>query len=182
MYGMVNKAVREMVLSKFSEATWDEVRSRAGAPHTFVAFEQYDDAVTYALVAAASEVLEMDPTTVLRSFGQYWVTHVATKSYGDLMDRTGKSFLSFMKNLDQMHSRVAGTFPGYQPPSFRVKETGEDTIELDYYSQREGLLPFVEGLLTSLATHFSTEIEIRHVPDDEHPMPSKRMVVTYRSI
>ena len=179
MYGMVNQAVRGLVTSAFGDETWEKIYTQAGSPDTFIDFEQYDDAVTYNLVAASSEVLELDAATVLRTFGNYWVKEVATVRYADLLDRTGTDFLSFLQGLDHMHSRIKVSFPNYQPPSFRVKETSPGNLEVDYYSEREGLLPFVEGLLEGLSKHFDVDITLEHVPDESHPMPCKRMLLSY---
>ena len=139
MYGMVNKAVRGLVIENFSEETWQKIRSIADAPDNFVAFEQYDDAVTYNLVGAAVEVLNMPAEDVLKAFGDYWIRRVATVSYAELMDKTGNNFVGFVQNLDHLHSRIKATFPGYTPPSFRVKHIDDHHFWLDYYSNREGL-------------------------------------------
>ena len=180
MYGMVNKAVRGLVLEQFGEDAWKAIYGKADAPENFDAFHQYDDAVTYGLVGAAAEVLELPANTILYAFGEYWVLKVAAKSYADLLDTTGTDFLSFVKGLDQMHSRIKVTFPNYRPPSFRVKVLADDKFQLDYYSDREGLLPFVDGLMHGLATHFEQKIEFLTIPDDQHGMPCKRMEVSYR--
>ena len=180
MYGMVNRAVRGLVLEQFGEEAWRKIHEKADAPPTFDAFKQYDDAVTYGLVGAATEILELPAETILHAFGEYWVLKVATQSYTDLMDRTGTDFLAFVQGLDQMHSRIKMTFPGFRPPSFRITVRAEDRFYMDYYSEREGLLPFVEGLLSGLATHFEQKITVQQISDDQHPMPCKRMEVTYR--
>jgi hypothetical protein len=52
-------------------------------------------------------------------------------------------------------------------------------VQIDYYSHRKGLIEFVHGLLQGLADHFNETIAIEHLPDDSHPMPCKRMLVTY---
>ena len=143
--------------------------------------QTYDDDITYNLVGAAVEVLQIDAHTVLQTFGKYWVSDVATKHYASLMDNTGISFVDFVKNLDHMHQRIRTTFPDYNPPSFRVIDLDNDRIQVDYYSIREGLLPFVEGLFEGLAIHFKTEISIAHQPDDSHPLPCKRMIVHYKT-
>lgn len=180
MYGMVNQSVRGLVLEQFGEDAWTSIHEKADAPEKFDAFRQYNDTITYELVGAASEVLEIPAETILYAFGEYWVLSVATKSYADLMDKTGTDFLTFVKGLDQMHSRIRATFPNFSPPSFRVQVLAEDRFQLDYYSDREGLLPFVEGLMHGLATHFEQEIEILATPDEQHGMPCKRMEVSYR--
>jgi hypothetical protein len=179
MYGMVNKALRGLVLERFGKETWESVREEAGAPEDFESFKKYDDSITYGLVGAAEGVLEVPAEKLLHDFGKYWVLKVALDSFADLMSRVGTDFPSFLKGLDQMHSRMTVTFPGYSPPSFRVEAKSEDSVQLDYYSDREGLVPFVEGLLHGLGTHFGQKIRVRQIPDDSHPMPCNRMVVTY---
>jgi hypothetical protein len=182
MYGMVNQAVRGLVLEQFGQDAWKNIHEKAGAPENFDSFNNYDDAITYGLVGAATEVLELPAEKILFAFGEYWVLKVAAQSYADLMDKTGTDFLSFVKGLDHMHSRIKVTFPNYKPPSFRVEALAEDRFQLDYYSDREGLLPFVEGLMHGLATHFEQKVEIRQVSDADHPMPCKRMEVSYHPV
>ena len=177
MYGMVNEAVRGLVLESFGEDTWTQIHTKAGTPNLFVPMESYDDAVTYNLVGAATEVLGLDAEAILKTFGLYWVESVATKHYADMMNQTGFTFHEFLSNLDSMHQRMKSTFPHYQPPSFRVLRKGPQLLQVDYYSKREGLLPFVEGLLCGLSKHFNEPIEIKRVPDDAHPLPCKRMLI-----
>jgi hypothetical protein len=179
MYGMVNQAVRGLVLDRFGEEMWEKIYTHAGTSKSFLDFEQYDDSVTYDLVGAASVMLELDAATVLRTFGCYWVTHVAVVRYTDLLDRSGTDFLAFLKGLDHMHSRIGVSFPNYRPPSFRIKELEEGLLQVDYYSEREGLLPFVEGLFQGLSDHFNVRLALEHVPDTDHPMPCKRLLLHY---
>ena len=121
----------------------------------------------------------MPAETILRTFGVYWVRSVASVHYADLMQQTGQGFGDFVKNLDHMHQRIRATFPGFKPPSFRVLDVSDQTIQMDYYSSREGLLPFVEGLLDGLAQHFNVTLSVSHVPDASHPLPCKRMLVEW---
>ena len=181
MYGMVNAAVRGLVLESFGEEAWRRIHTKADAPESFVPMEAYDDAVTYGLVGAAVEILDLPAETILQSFGEYWVLKVANVHYADLMSKTGTNFVDFLTNLDNMHQRIRTTFPNFRPPSFRVKVLDEKCFQLDYYSEREGLLPFVEGLLSGLAQHFDITINVEHVPDDSHRLPCKRMMVGHAS-
>jgi hypothetical protein len=180
MYGMVNKAIRGLVLEQHGRDNWDLICRQANSPESFDSFSEYDDAVTYNLVGAASEILETPGEKILYIFGVYWVESVATKSYKEIMSVEVNNFYSFLLGLDKMHSGMRHIFPNYSPPSFRVKSEGDASLQLDYYSEREGLLPFVEGLLQGLATHFKVEIQVRHIPDDQHPTPCKRMLISYQ--
>jgi hypothetical protein len=177
MYGMVNKAVRGFVLKTFDEATWTRIHTKANVDSDFVAMEAYDDDVTYNLVGAANSELGLEVYDILFGFGLYWVSDIATVSYSEVMDKSGVNFTDFVKNLDHLHERIRTSFPNYRPPSFRVLSKSNKVLQVDYYSHREGLLPFVEGLFSGLAKHFNETISISHIPDDTHPMPCKRMLV-----
>ncbi len=179
MYGLVNKAVKGLVLDQFGEETWEKIRLKAQSPDDFVAMQGYEDALTYSLVGAAVEVLQLDAEAILHAFGEYWVLKIAAASYTDLMNTTGSDLYSFLQNLDAMHSRIKVSMPNLNPPSFRVKKLGDDLIQVDYFSQRDGLLPFVVGLLHGLSKHFQQAIEIEHIPQSMNPRPSKRMKVKY---
>lgn len=179
MYGMVNQSIRGLVVDNFGEEKWELISGKADSPKDFAALDSYDDDITYRLVGAASEVLELEPAAILQTFGRYWVEKIALAQYPSLMSKTGTSFERFIGNLDHMHSRIKATFPNYKPPSFRVKPLSEGCFLVDYYSEREGLLPFVEGLLEGVGKHFEVNVTLEHIPDDDHPMPCKRMKLLY---
>lgn len=47
MYGMVNRAVRDMVVARFGTEAWTQIHSKAAAPPDFEKMQPYDDGVTY---------------------------------------------------------------------------------------------------------------------------------------
>ena len=147
MYGLVNKAVESLVLSKFGQDTWDIICEKANISGPIISMKSYDDQVTYDLVGACVEVLEMSVEDVLHTFGEYWVLDVAVVNYSSLMNAHGMGFVEFVKNLDQMHSRIQMTFDNLNPPSFQCQELDAETIKISYFSERPGLTHFVVGLL-----------------------------------
>lgn len=70
---------------------------------------------------------------------------MATAHYESIMTRSGQNFVDFVKNLDHMHQRIRVTFPNYNPPSFRVKVLAPGQLQVDYYSDRAGLLPLLRA-------------------------------------
>jgi hypothetical protein len=128
-----------------------------------VSNEAYDDALTYRLVAAASEVLSLPPREVLFRFGQYWVLTTAREGYGELLDATGRTFPEFLRNLPSFHTRVVLLLPKLRPPTFTILEETDHSRRLRYESDRAGLAPFVEGLLSGLAQLYMARLEVSHV-------------------
>ena len=163
MYGLVNKAVQDLVCSRFGEETWQAIKQKAKVDDAmFVSMEAYPDQVTYSLVGAASEVLKLTPDEILKAFGEHWILYTAREGYGDVLRMGGSSFLSFVQNLDNLHARVGLSFPELRPPEFRCSDIEPGSVRLHYYSTREGLGAMVIGLLEGLGKMFNTELTIEH--------------------
>ncbi len=122
MYGLVNKAIEDMVCSNYGEKVWQEIKQKADLGlETFVSMEGYPDDVTHRLVKAASEVLQISADDIMEAFGEYWVKYTAQEGYGEMLDMSGDTLPEFLENLDDMHARVGVIFPRLQPPSFEVE-------------------------------------------------------------
>src|SRR6185437_8668564 len=159
MYGLINKAVRDLVLSKFGEAKWEEICRKAAVTETdFVSMEKYPDETTYRLVGAASEVLNTPAEDVLELFGEYWTVYSAEAGFGHMLEFAGNNLVDFLRNLDNMHTRIALTFPKLDPPSFRVSDITDSSLTLHYYSKRPGLAPLVVGMVKGLGKRFNTPV------------------------
>ena len=164
MYGMVNKAIEQMVCAKHGEEVWETIKVKAEVEvEVFISNESYDDDVTYRLVAAASSVLGLPAETVLKGFGRYWVLETAQKGYGALMRSSGKNLAEFLVNLDHMHTRVKLMFPKLIPPRIECHAVTSSSLQLRYFSHRPGLAPFVIGLVEGLGEMFSTPAEVEQI-------------------
>jgi hypothetical protein len=162
----VNRAIEEMVRRDHGDALWEAVRLRAGVEEdVFVTNQPYPDELTYALVAAASEVSGRPAADVLHDFGRYWVLDTAVAHYGYLMKASGRTLREFLLNLPNFHTRVTLMLPKLVPPEFDCTDVGEHALKLHYRSRRAGLLPFVEGLVQGLGELHRTRVHVTHLPE-----------------
>lgn len=167
MYGLVNKAVEQMVCSHFNPETWEAIKQHAGVDiSTFVSLRPYPDDITYQLVDSAHHTVGLSHADILRAFGRYWVLYTATEGYGELLNVTGRTFEEFMENLPNLHTRVSFSYPQLVPPTFDT-EPFEGGVLVHYYSDRQGLAPMVVGLLEGLAERFQTLIAIEMIASRE---------------
>ncbi|MCH2180921.1 MAG: heme NO-binding domain-containing protein [Mariniblastus sp.] len=167
MYGLVHRAIRDMVLTHHGPQVWEQIRSESGVgDDAFLAMQSYDDAIVLQLVAAASKVLDISQAECLDVFGQFWVLDTAVKHYGNILDSFGDEIWEFLGNLNKLHDRISSTFQGYDAPSFQLETSEDGTHLLHYRSSRQGLTPFVIGLLKGLAQHFDTELVITVVAEE----------------
>jgi Haem-NO-binding len=164
MYGLVNRAIEQLVVSIKGPDAWAHVCQMAQWPDEgFVALQVYDDAVTYRLVGAVSQELNMPPDQVLRAFGEYWILYTAEQGYGAMLASCGSNLRDFLYGMNHMHARIETTMRDVRTPNFDIKDLSDDDLELTYESEREGLAPMVEGLLTGLAKRFGQTIDVQHV-------------------
>jgi hypothetical protein len=180
MYGMVNKAIADLVCSGFGEDKWEEIKAKAAIDiDFFISNESYPDEITYKLVGSASEVLGLPPAKILEVFGEHWVLKTATDGYGDLMDAGGATLPEFLENLPNFHTRIVMMMPRLQPPRFEVSDRTNNSLRLHYHTHRPGLSPFVVGLLRGLATRFDTVIEIKHAAVKDAGAEHDEFVITW---
>jgi Haem-NO-binding len=181
MYGLVNKAIADMVRSKFGEATWQEIRQKAAVENdTFLSMEGYPDDVTHRLVKAGSHVLGLTPAQIMQAFGEFWVQFTATEGYGELMDMSGDDLPEFLQNLDNLHARVGISFPQLKPPSFESREENDHELTLEYRSEREGLAPMVLGLVKGLGDRFDTEVDVSQTKSRENGADHDEFLIKYK--
>ena len=161
MYGLVNKAIEDLVCSGHGEETWEKIKSKAGVEvDVFVSNEGYPDEITYKLVGAASEVLGISSEEILHAFGEHWVLYTGREGYGELFEAAGNSFKEFLVNLPNFHTRVTLAYPHLVPPKFKCTNVTDSSLTLHYYSEREGLAPMVAGLLSGLGKKYDTAVKV----------------------
>lgn len=163
MYGIVNKALHDLIVGEYGEAVWQEIKSRAEVDvEVFIGTQGYPDSVTYSLVGAASEVLGRSAEELLETFGKHWVLKTAPEVYPDLIQSGGKTLREFLVNLPNFHARVALILPHLEPPEFACTDVAKDSLTLHYYSKREGLAPLVKGMIVALGDMYGSPVSIVH--------------------
>lgn len=162
MYGIVNKAIQDLVIENFGQQTWDAVKARSGiAIDFFLSNEPYDDDITYQLAAAVAEETNLPLPEVMHAFGEWWVLRTGKEKYGGLMEAGGAGLKEFLVNLPVFHNRVMLIYPKLTPPEFRVSNITDNSIHLHYFSKRKGLQEFVGGLLSGIAKMYDTPAQIQ---------------------
>ena len=164
MYGIVNKAIEELVTANFGADKWEAIKLRSGIDvDFFISSEPYDDAITFKLAQAVSEEMGMTLSAVLVAFGEWWVVKTTKDKYGGLMEAGGDNLKEFLINLPLFHNRVMLIYPKLTPPEFKISDVTENSINLHYFSKREGLQDFVRGLIQGLGIMYDTPVKINSI-------------------
>ena len=74
MYGIVNKAIEDLVVANFGLEKWEAIIERSGIEvDFFISNEAYDDEITFKLALAVAEEMNMPINEVLIAFGEWWI-------------------------------------------------------------------------------------------------------------
>lgn len=179
MYGLVNKAVEQLVKVNFGEEKWQEIAKKAGVEQTFIMMKPYPDQVTFDLVAAASEVLETPPKDILEAFGEHWIQFTVDEGYGKTMSLYGDSVSEFLKNMDDLHAQIRLSFPELRPPKISCEQKPNGQLVVSYESERAGLAPMLVGLVRGLGKRFSTPVEVEYLASTQTDSISEKFLVTF---
>lgn len=161
MYGIVNNAIEDLVRENFGDENWETVlkKSNIGVDY-FLNSQSYDDAVTYALAEAVSEVNKIPIGDVFLAFGEWWVLRTSQERYGQLMAEGGSNLKEFLLNLPNFHNRLTLLYPNLTPPEFKVSNVKMHSLYLHYYSNRIGLQEFVRGLIYGLGKLYNVPVNV----------------------
>jgi len=162
LYGIINNAFRAYVIAERDEETWQDIALKARIDACeFAGMQPYDDAVTMAIVVETAKRLGIEADDLLRVVGRSWLDFTQTTPLASLSHAPGSDSISFIENLDAMHSRLRAALPEMQAPSFTIERLGSGRISITYFSDRDGLFAFVEGLLLGVSDYFDETLDIK---------------------
>ncbi|XP_076089939.1 guanylate cyclase soluble subunit beta-2-like [Mytilus galloprovincialis] len=120
--------------------------------------------------------------TVLEEFGEYFVQYCFRHGYDQLLRTLGKDFISFIQNLDTLHSYLARTYTQLRFPSFRCERRNAESVNLHYLTERTGLHPLVIGLAKAVSRDIynqTAEMEVESISTHESDTGSEREHVVF---
>ncbi|XP_030312157.1 guanylate cyclase soluble subunit beta-2 [Calypte anna] len=179
-YGFINTCLKSLVIEKYGEETWEELRLQAGVQDSFLTFEVYKDDITMQLIDKACKILGVPADMVLREFGQYFFEFCKRSGYDHMLRTLGGNLYEFIENLDALHSYLSISYQEMNAPSFRVEKNEDGSMHLHYYSDRRGLCHIVPGIIGAAALDFfniEISMEIVNQKEEEERTGKKEHIV-----
>ncbi|GAB0092356.1 Guanylate cyclase [Sergentomyia squamirostris] len=145
----------------------------------FLVRQIYDDEITYNLIGAAVEILEIPADAILELFGKTFFEFCQDSGYDKILQVLGATPRDFLQNLDALHDHLGTLYPGMRAPSFRCTES-ESGLKLHYYSERPGLEHIVIGIVKAVASKLhGVDVEIQIIKRKGEPIESDESKETH---
>jgi len=160
MKGVIVACLREVVVDGFGEDKWEAVLDRAGMPTdtTYLPIADVDDAQVMDLVQHTCDVLGITQQQAADAFGRQWACEYAPKMYGAYFMGIN-SAKEFLLKLDDIHVSTTRALLNARPPRFDYEDVDQNTLIMEYKSQRS-LMPFFVGLVRGLAEHYDETVQV----------------------
>jgi len=156
MYGFVAEALVEWLQTRDNAdeeiAKILELAAERGVDTDITFNTAQPDDETLICVAVSAEVTGLTVEEVLFQTGLYQLPPLIRKGYLPLAQSLGDDFFMLCRNLDTMHMNFANVYPSMSGPSINAFRNEDNTILMQYFSSRDGIRPYLWGLLTAVAS------------------------------
>lgn len=158
MHGLVNRSLQCFLRDTYGGDLWDAVARKAGiGPDGFEAMQQYDDALTDAVLAMAAQRLAKPPEALLEDLGAYLVSLEPLRR---LLRFGGVSYTDFLHSLEDLQGRAQLALPDLGLPALRLVAEPEGHFALHLWDEPPGTAmarlapPVLAGILRAMADDY----------------------------
>lgn len=159
MHGLIFLQLQKFAQQQAGAQAWETLLGEAKLPvKSYSAVRTYPDEEVFALVGAASRVLNLPAPAILEAFGEF-IAPELIRLYGRLL-QPGWKTLDVIENTEKLvHAAVRVGNPGAKPPVLECIRTTEDELQIMYSSERQ-LCSLAKGIVQGLARHFGETISV----------------------
>ena len=156
MHGLINRSLECFLNDTYGADVWHDVVKGAGLG--FKHFEpmlDYDDALSYAVLAAAANRLSKSNDTLLEDLGTYLVSSPNVKSLRRLLRFGGVTFVDFLHSLDDLYDRAKLAVPELELPKISLLNDGNNgSFKVVCKGPHRGFGRVILGLLRAMADDY----------------------------
>lgn len=121
MYGWINTCLEQLILTNFDEEVWQNIKTEAQCSEKigeWLRYENYSDAQTYALFAAASKILNVEKDALMEIFGGYFLEFMRDEGYLDMLKLLGTNLREWLSNVNTFHTHLKNSLVEAKFPLF----------------------------------------------------------------
>ena len=163
MHGLINRSLQCFIRDTYSQEVWDRIAQAAQLDFDgFEAMLVYDDAVTFAVLDAATDRLARSRDSILEDLGTYLVSHPNVEPLRRLLRFGGVTFVEFLHSLDDLQGRGRMAVPDLDLPALELQDHTPDRFTLHCRSDHPGTGHVIVGMLRAMADDYGALAMLDH--------------------
>jgi len=163
MHGLINRSLQCFLRDTYSHDTWSRIADTAQLGFDgFEAMLTYEDALTFAVLDAATARLARSRESILEDLGTYLVSHPNVEPLRRLLRFGGVTFVEFLHSLDDLQGRGRLAVPDLDLPALELLEHTPDRFTLHCRSPHPGLGFVAVGILRAMADDYGALAMLEH--------------------
>jgi len=167
MYGIINKALQDMVIANHGTDIWEAAKEKSEVEvDFFISQEIYEDAITHKLIAAVADLVQLQPQVIYFAMGEWWMVYTLREKYDGLIESGGNNVKEFLLNLPVFFSAIKRLCAASKLANFTVSNVQENSLYLSYFSSTTGLEEIVRGGLNGLGKLYETDLIVSLVQNN----------------
>ncbi len=152
MHGLINRAIQNFLCDTYGHPIWQRVVQAAELPpQGFEALLIYEDALTEAMVRAASEALGKPRDALLEDFGIYLAGREGLRR---LLRFGGADFVDFLYSLEELPGRIRLAVPDIALPEIALHHPAADHFRVEVQGGHREVAHVLCGILQAMADDF----------------------------
>uniref|UniRef100_UPI0040491D6B heme NO-binding domain-containing protein n=1 Tax=Fulvivirga sp. TaxID=1931237 RepID=UPI0040491D6B len=162
MKGTIHFCLEEVMIERYGQSVWVKCLQLMGYPedHSFdVAIrDDIDEKESIQLFVNSASAANVPLSQIFDDFGEHWCCTYAPGLYPVFFQEVSNTKNALLK-LDWLHEVVTRKIPNAHPPRFLYTHLDENTVEVEYFSDR-GLIDLFISLIKGLNKKFGDHSQI----------------------
>lgn len=163
MHGYTNRGLQYFLRDTFGPEIWERISDdpRIGVSD-FEAMLVYADAITYAILDFAEEVLGQSAQDLSEDFGTYLISHPNCGPIRRLMRFGGVDFIDFLQSMPDLPGRLRVAIHDMHIPSIELEGHDASHFVLRCGSDVPEFSQVVMGVIRAMADDYGALISLQH--------------------
>jgi hypothetical protein len=157
--GCIVNCLKESIINVYGKAKWNEIEANIEFPHIIIDTSNISDSIFIESLNTIQSMLNITWEEIFNIFSEHWIFSYAHKIGFAYFLNKYKSSREALPEMDRIHRVVTINVLGSNPPSFKCSWVDENTLLIDYYSDRN-LIDLCLALIKAMGKYYNDNLAV----------------------
>jgi hypothetical protein len=160
--GCIINCLKESIINNYGKDKWEDIAIAIELPPIIIDSINIDDALFIEALNYAQPLLNISWEDLFVMFAEQWIfSYAHTIGFAYFLNKH-KTSRDALFEMDKIHKVVTINMIGSKPPSFKCVWLDDNTLLMDYFSERD-LIDMAVALIKALGKYYNDHLKIEKV-------------------